>query len=42
MSNKSAEIKGLINLTETYDIPTGVEIQRNINEGYSFMKLSLA
>lgn len=37
----SNDIKGLINLTETYDIPTGVEIQRNINDGYSYMKLSL-
>lgn len=36
------EIKGLINLTETYDIPAAVEIQRNVNEGYVFMKLSLA
>lgn len=37
----SKEIRGLINFTETYDIPTGVEIQRNINDGYVYMKLSL-
>ena len=36
------QIKGLINLTETFDIPSSIDIQRNVNEGYSYMRLSLA
>lgn len=42
MSNTNTnDIKGLINLTETYDIPSAVAIQKHFNEGYQLCKFNL-
>lgn len=35
------QIKGLINLTETFDVANAVEVQRYINEGFKFVKFDL-